>query len=202
MDRLNFFYERLSQITVHLLALVGSETRSVRWSVGRFVGRPVIVSLKSGKLHLHAPFGDFFFCFASNTRCNRNTGVLFEWHLPLLRGLDSSVRQWSCCTVWSVQPNRDPGTAIFNDFFKLKASISTIFSHTSHPSLTSWGIFDLLLKGFITFWEFSFYWQKKIADYEFHSLFAEKIHFPTLILIFCVLKPRSFYSNLGFEHWK
>ena len=35
------------------------------------------------------------------------------------------------------------------------------------------------LKGFATFWEFSFYGQKKVADYEYHSLFAEKIHFQT-----------------------
>ena len=35
------------------------------------------------------------------------------------------------------------------------------------------------LKGFATFWEFSFYGQKKVADYEYHSLFAEKIHFHT-----------------------
>ena len=37
----------------------------------------------------------------------------------------------------------------------------------------------LFLKGFATFWEFSFYGQKKVADYEYHSLFAEKIHFHT-----------------------
>ena len=37
------------------------------------------------------------------------------------------------------------------------------------------------LKGFATFWEFSFYGQKKVADYEFHSLFAEKIHFHTVM---------------------
>ena len=37
----------------------------------------------------------------------------------------------------------------------------------------------LILKGFATFWEFSFYRQKKVADYEYHSLFAEKIHFHT-----------------------
>ena len=37
----------------------------------------------------------------------------------------------------------------------------------------------LRLKGFATFWEFSFYGQKKVADYEYHSLFAEKIHFHT-----------------------
>ena len=38
-----------------------------------------------------------------------------------------------------------------------------------------------LLKGKIldTFWEFSFYGQKKFADYEYHSLFAEKVHFHT-----------------------
>ena len=35
------------------------------------------------------------------------------------------------------------------------------------------------LKGFATFGEFSFYGQKKVADYEYHSLFAEKIHFHT-----------------------
>ena len=35
------------------------------------------------------------------------------------------------------------------------------------------------LKGFATFWEFSFYGQKKVADYEYHSLSAEKIHFHT-----------------------
>ena len=32
----------------------------------------------------------------------------------------------------------------------------------------------ILLKGFATFGEFSFYRQKKVADYEYHSLFAEK----------------------------
>ena len=36
-----------------------------------------------------------------------------------------------------------------------------------------------VLKGFATFWEFSFYGQKMVADYEYHSLFAEKIHFHT-----------------------
>ena len=35
------------------------------------------------------------------------------------------------------------------------------------------------LKGFATFWEFSFYGQKKVADYEYHSPFAEKNHFQT-----------------------
>ena len=35
------------------------------------------------------------------------------------------------------------------------------------------------LKGFATFWEFSFYGQKKVADYEYHSLSSEKIHFHT-----------------------
>ena len=35
------------------------------------------------------------------------------------------------------------------------------------------------LKGFATFWEFSLYGQKKVADYEYNSLFAEKIHFHT-----------------------
>ena len=35
------------------------------------------------------------------------------------------------------------------------------------------------LKGFATFGEFSFYGQKKVADYEYHGLFAEKIHFHT-----------------------
>ena len=39
--------------------------------------------------------------------------------------------------------------------------------------------FEHPLKGFATFWEFSFYGQKKVADYEYHSLFAEKIHFHT-----------------------
>ena len=38
---------------------------------------------------------------------------------------------------------------------------------------------SLSLKGFATFWEFSFYGQKKVADYEYHSLFAEKNHFHT-----------------------
>ena len=37
----------------------------------------------------------------------------------------------------------------------------------------------MLLKGFATFWEFSFYGQKKVAGYEYHSLFAEKNHFHT-----------------------
>ena len=40
-------------------------------------------------------------------------------------------------------------------------------------------LMDQSLKGFATFWEFSFYGQKKVADYENHSLFAEKIHFHT-----------------------
>ena len=40
------------------------------------------------------------------------------------------------------------------------------------------------LKGFATFWEFSFYGQKKVADYEYHSLFAEKIHFNFLTFQF------------------
>ena len=56
-----------------------------------------------------------------------------------------------------------------------------------------------LLKGFATFWEFSFYGQKKVADYEYHSLFAEKIHFHTLFFNFNVLKPMSFSSKLWFE---
>ena len=33
------------------------------------------------------------------------------------------------------------------------------------------------LKGFATFWQFSFYRQKKVANYEYHSLFSEKNHF-------------------------
>ena len=37
----------------------------------------------------------------------------------------------------------------------------------------------LLLKGFATFWEFTFNRQKKVADYEYHSLVAEKINFHT-----------------------
>ena len=42
------------------------------------------------------------------------------------------------------------------------------------------GLIEIVnLKGFATFWEFSFYGQKKVADYEYHSLFAEKIHFYT-----------------------
>ena len=51
---------------------------------------------------------------------------------------------------------------------------------------TFWSDIDIIasqkkatLKGFATFWEFSFYGQKKVADYEYHSLFAEKIHFHT-----------------------
>ena len=40
-------------------------------------------------------------------------------------------------------------------------------------------MFYIRLKGFATFWEFSFYGQKKVADYEYHSLSAEKIHFHT-----------------------
>ena len=39
--------------------------------------------------------------------------------------------------------------------------------------------YKAFLKGFATFWEFSFYGQKKFADYEYHSLFAEKVHFHT-----------------------
>ena len=31
------------------------------------------------------------------------------------------------------------------------------------------------LKGLTTFWEFSFYRQKGVADYEYHSFFAKKI---------------------------
>ena len=38
-----------------------------------------------------------------------------------------------------------------------------------------------VLKGFATFWEFSFYRPKKVADYEYHILFAEKIHFHTFL---------------------
>ena len=41
-----------------------------------------------------------------------------------------------------------------------------------------------ILKGFATFWEFSFYGQKKVADYEYHGLFAEKIHFHTYFFHF------------------
>ena len=37
----------------------------------------------------------------------------------------------------------------------------------------------ITLKGFATFWEFSFYRQKNVADYEYQGLFAEKIHFHT-----------------------
>ena len=44
------------------------------------------------------------------------------------------------------------------------------------------------LKGFYTFWEFSFYWQKKVADYEYHSLFAEKINYHSYFFIFYVCK--------------
>ena len=40
-------------------------------------------------------------------------------------------------------------------------------------------IIIIILKGFATFWEFSFYGQKKVADYENQSLFAEKNHFHT-----------------------
>ena len=42
--------------------------------------------------------------------------------------------------------------------------------------------YGYMLKGFATFWEFSFYKvynKNKVADYEYHSLFAEKIHFRT-----------------------
>ena len=35
------------------------------------------------------------------------------------------------------------------------------------------------LKGFATFWEFSFCRQKKGADYEYHSLFAENVNMHT-----------------------
>ena len=37
----------------------------------------------------------------------------------------------------------------------------------------------ITLKGFATFWEFSFYRQKNVADYEYHSLIAEKNYFHT-----------------------
>ena len=50
-------------------------------------------------------------------------------------------------------------------------------------------------KGFATLWEFSFYRQKKVANYEFYILFAEKIHLHSYFFIFYVLKPRSFSSN-------
>ena len=49
-------------------------------------------------------------------------------------------------------------------------------SNTFHKNFN---LFYPTLKGFATFWEFSFYGQKKFADYEYHSLFAEKIHFHT-----------------------
>ena len=58
---------------------------------------------------------------------------------------------------------KDPGSC------ELKYLCIKIFELTSSISL----------KGFATFWEFSFYGQKKVADYEYHSLFAEKIHFHT-----------------------
>ena len=41
---------------------------------------------------------------------------------------------------------------------------------------------ELARKWFATVWEFSFYRQKKVADYEY----AKKIHFHTLIFIFKV----------------
>ena len=53
-----------------------------------------------------------------------------------------------------------------------KYSMAHILSNQSHLWVNS-------LKGFATFWEFSFYGQKKVADYEYYSLFAEKIHFHT-----------------------
>ena len=34
-------------------------------------------------------------------------------------------------------------------------------------------ISSTVVKGFATFWEFSFYKQKKVANYEYHSLFAK-----------------------------
>ena len=47
------------------------------------------------------------------------------------------------------------------------------------------GLIEIVnLKGFATFWEFSFYGQKKVADYEYHSLFAEKKSFSYLIFQF------------------
>ena len=46
-------------------------------------------------------------------------------------------------------------------------------------SISYHGSKENVLKGFATFWEFSFYGQKKVSDYEYHSLFAEKIHFHT-----------------------
>ena len=61
-------------------------------------------------------------------------------------------------------------------------------------AMTNFQIFPML-KGFATFWEFSFYRQKKVANYEFYILFAEKIHLHSYFFIFYVLKPRSFSSN-------
>ena len=50
---------------------------------------------------------------------------------------------------------------------------------TCNRQKTKKGSYSFYLKGFATFWEFSFYGQKKVADYEYHSLFAEKNHFHT-----------------------
>ena len=44
--------------------------------------------------------------------------------------------------------------------------------------------FFFILKGFATFWEFSFYRLKKVADYGYHSLIAEKNYFHTYFLFF------------------
>ena len=53
----------------------------------------------------------------------------------------------------------------------------------------------IIAKGFATFWEFSFHKQKKVTDYEYHIVFAEKSFSYSIFY-----EPRSFYSNLGFEH--
>ena len=55
--------------------------------------------------------------------------------------------------------------------------------------------YNIILKGFATFWEFSFRDIKKF-DYEYHSLFAEKkIIFILMFFIFYVLKPRFFLQT-------
>ena len=65
----------------------------------------------------------------------------------------------------------------FNEeHFLLGLNLSTYFNLVS--PLASY------LKGFATFWEFSFYGQKKVADYEYHSLFAKKNSFSYLIFQF------------------
>ena len=99
-----------------------------------------------------------------------------------------------CFTVWQ------NGTADADQPFQIKRqgcvanhggsqviwNYSRLNTHVLYQNTTichCWTYFtfflQMYLKGFATFWEFSFYGQKKVAYYEYHSLFAEKIHFHT-----------------------